>query len=321
MNIPMGRECVILGREKIVFIVNPRAGNGLAGEKWPFIRDRALQRLTSFQAFFTSGPGNATHLTRQHLQQGAGTIICVGGDGTFNEVVNGFMDEAGSLRNEARVALLPAGTCCDFSRTVHIPADLDDFFDLVIAERGLFIDLGRLHFQDYCHRPCIRYFHNIISFGIGGDVVRLAKGSCKLLGPGGLFLRSALFSLFRQGKKRIRLRVDEGDEKEMDVWNIAVANGNYHGGGMCMAPEAVVDDGLFHITVIGNLSPIQAFLHFPKLYDGRLRGIKQVSSLTGRQVEASSPQPVLLDVDGELPGYLPVHADIVPRALFMIAGT
>jgi YegS/Rv2252/BmrU family lipid kinase len=297
--------------------VNPQAGKGLAGEKWPFIRDKAFQRLTSFQTFFTSGPGNATRLTQQQLQEGARTIICVGGDGTFNEVVNGFMDGNASLWKEARVALLPAGTGCDFSRTVRIPADLDDFFDLVIANRGLLIDLGRLHFRDFSNRPCTRYFHNIASFGIGGDVVKQTTSSGKLLA--GLYLRSALLSLLRQGKKRIRLRVDDGYETETDVWNIAVANGRYHGGGMCIAPEATVDDGLFHVTVIGNLSPLQAFLHFPKLYDGRLRSIKQVLSFTGRQVEASSRQPVLLDVDGELPGCLPVRAEIVPHALFMIA--
>lgn len=291
----------------------------MAGKKWPFIRNRASQCLTSFQAFFTSGPGDATRITRQHLREGAETIICVGGDGTFNEVINGFMDEEGLLSHDTRVGLLPCGTGCDFSRTVHIPADLDDFFDLIIKDRGLFIDLGRLHFRDFSNRPCTRYFHNIVSFGIGGNVVSLAKRSSKLLGTTGLFLRSALLSLCRQGKKRIRLRIDDHYESELDIWNIAVANGRYHGGGMCVAPDAAIDDGLLHVTVIGDISLGEVFLNFPKLYNGRIGSIKQVLSLTGRQVEASSDQPLLLDVDGELPGLLPARAEIVPHALFVIA--
>lgn len=291
----------------------------MAGKKWPFIRNRASQCLTSFQAFFTSGPGDATRITRRLLLEGAETIICVGGDGTFNEVINGFMDEDGPLRKDARAGLLPCGTGCDFCRTVPIPADLDNFFDLIIGDRGLFIDLGRLHFRDFSNRPCIRYFHNIISFGIGADVVGRVKRSKKLPGAPGLFLRSALLSLCRQGKKRVHLRVDDHYDGELDIWNIAVANGRYHGGGMCVAPDAAIDDGLLNVTIIGNLSLGKAFLNFPKLYNGRIGSIRQVSLLKGRQVEASSDQPLLLDVDGELPGLLPVCAEIVPRALFVIA--
>lgn len=305
--------------EKIAFIVNPQAGNGATGEKWPFIRDKASQRLHSFQAFFTSGPGDAMRLTRQHLREGGKTIICVGGDGTFNEVVNGFMEENGPSRKDARVGLLPGGTACDFCRTVRIPTHLDDFFDLIIGDRGFFIDLGCLHFRDFTNCPCTRHFHNIVSFGISGEAVKQVNRSPKMLGVRGLFLWSAVLSLCRHGKKRVRLRVDEGNEQEMDIWNIAIANGRYHGGGICMAPDAVIDDGLLHVTVIRNLRIVEALFHVPKLYNGNIGTIKQVSIMKCRHVEASSVKPVLLEVDGELPGYLPLRAEIIPHALFVIA--
>jgi diacylglycerol kinase family enzyme len=87
---------------------------------------------------------------------------------------------------------------------------------------------------------------------------------------------------------------------------------------MWIAPDAAIDDGLFHITVVGDLSLAEVLWHFPKLYNGRIKDIRNVSFLTGKKVEASSEQQVLLDVDGEQPGRLPVVIDIVPAALRMI---
>jgi diacylglycerol kinase (ATP) len=87
---------------------------------------------------------------------------------------------------------------------------------------------------------------------------------------------------------------------------------------MQVAPDARVDDGLFHITVIGNLSLPEIFWHLPKLYNGKIKRIKKVFTLTGRKVVAASEQTVLLDVDGEQPGRLPVEIEIVPAAIRMI---
>ena len=104
----------------------------------------------------------------------------------------------------------------------------------------------------------------------------------------------------------------------MEVLNVAVANGRYHGGGMLVAPDAVADDGLFHVTVIGAMPLPLVFWHLPKLYTGGIKGIRQVSIETGKRVAATSEQRVLLDVDGEQPGTLPADLSIVPGILKMI---
>jgi diacylglycerol kinase family enzyme len=87
---------------------------------------------------------------------------------------------------------------------------------------------------------------------------------------------------------------------------------------MLVAPDAIIDDGLFHITVIGNLSLGEVFRHFPKLYNGRIKDIRDVSILTGKTISAFSDERVLLDCDGEQPGRLPIVANIIPAALRMI---
>ena len=127
-----------------------------------------------------------------------------------------------------------------------------------------------------------------------------------------------LVSLFAYERKRIRFRVDDGNERTVDVLNIAVANGKYHGGGMLVAPDAVIDDGIFHVTVIGAMNLPLVFWHLPKLYTGKIKSIRQVSMTTGTKVSATSEQRVLLDIDGEQPGSLPAELEIVPAALNMI---
>jgi YegS/Rv2252/BmrU family lipid kinase len=307
-----------LNSGKTALIVNPSSGNGATGREWGRIEAMAQQRLGVFETCMSTGPGDATHLTRRQLLKGCDRIVCVGGDGTLNEVVNGFMDESGPIRPDARLGFLPNGTGCDFCRTVCKDTDLEKSLDMIRMDHIRTIDLGRLRHLDHQGQKRTRYFHNITSFGLGGEVVDRVNHTSKAGGPFLSFIRATLVSILIFGKKRVRFRVDEGIEQAVTILNIAVANGRYHGGGMQVAPDARVDDGLFHITVIGNLSLPEIFRHLPKLYNGKIKRIKKVSTFTGRKVVATSEETVLLDVDGEQPGRLPVEIEIVPHAIRMI---
>ena len=303
---------------KVVFIVNPKSGNSATGREWPRIQAMARDRLGSFTSYMTAKPGDATRITREKLTAGADLIICVGGDGTLNEVINGFMDEGGLIHADSVLGFIPNGTGCDFIKTAPIPANMEQCIDAIKERYVSIIDLGRLQYCDHRGHSKTRYFHNITSFGLGGEVDDRVNRSSKILGPFISFFWSALVTLFLYGKKSIRLKVDDQFDDEVITWNIAVANGQYHGGGMRIAPDASIDDGLFHITVVGDLSLAEVLWHFPKLYTGRVKDIKKVSFLIGKKVEASSEQRVLIDVDGEQPGHLPVVIEIVPAALRLI---
>ncbi|MBU2054163.1 MAG: diacylglycerol kinase family lipid kinase [Proteobacteria bacterium] len=303
---------------KTVFVVNPHAGNGETGREWPRIKQMARDILGSFESCLTEGPGDATRMTRDHLLTGADRIVCVGGDGTLNEVINGFLDENGPLRRDAVLGFLPNGTGCDFCRTMPIPAGVEASLLTVRENHIRTIDLGLIRYRDHQGGVSQRYFHNIASFGLGGEVVDRVNKTSKACGPFLTFIWGTLVSLFAYGKKRISLKVDDGNEWTGDVLNIAIANGRYHGGGMLVAPDAITDDGLFHVTVIGAMILPMVFWHLPKLYTGKIKTIRQVSMLTGKRVFASSEQRVLLDVDGEQPGTLPAEMEIVPGALKMI---
>jgi YegS/Rv2252/BmrU family lipid kinase len=305
---------------KIAFIVNPHAGNGSTGLNWPVIKALARDRLGPFEAYMTGGIGEAVMLAKNAVSEKVGLLVCVGGDGTLNEVVNGIMMHEASVRSDLALGFIPNGTGCDFIRTVSIPQDLEQAVDLIAAGTVRTIDLGVLFFRDDDGHERRRYFHNITSFGLGGEVARRVNRTTKALGPFISFMWATLISIFLFGKKKIRIRVDKGFEQELWVWNVAVANGQYHGGGMWVAPGASVCDGLLNVAVIGDLTIPEIFLNLPKLYNGKINDIEKVSTLVGEKVEASSSQQVLLDVDGEQPGMLPIVIGIMPDVLKIITG-
>jgi len=305
---------------RIAFVVNPNAAMGATGREWPRIKALARDRLGSFQSHLTSGPEDATMFTRLALLRGAEMIVCVGGDGTLNEVVNGFMAEDGPIRPEALLGLIPRGTGCDFIKTVPIPRDLDMALDLINSSNARLIDLGRIKYSDHHGRYSYRYFHNIASFGLGGEVDKRVNRTTKLFGGFISFIWATLISILIYNKKPIHLKVDNGFDQRVVSWNVVVANGQYHGGGMWVAPGASVDDGLFQVTIVGDLTLAEVFRHLPKLYNGKLFQLEKVNTLVGKRVEASSDQRVLLDVDGEQPGQLPAVIDMVPGSLLLISG-
>ena len=304
---------------EIAFVVNPHAAVGAVGKEWPRIEKRSRERLGSFRTYITRGPGDATHLTRNALGEGCEIIVCVGGDGTFNEVINGFMEGEGTVHPNAAVGYIARGTGCDFIKTVPLPKDLEKALDIIEKGQRVSMDLGRIEYKDNGGQTAYRYFHNVASFGLGGEVDERVNRTTKVFGGFFSFIWATLISVLLYNRKHIRLTMDNGFDQMVTVLNVAVANGQYHGGGMWVSPEARVNDGKFHVTVIGDFSLPEVLWHLPKLHNAKLMGLQKVSSFTATRVEARSEERVLLDLDGEQPGRLPVTVEMVPGALKLIA--
>jgi len=266
-------------------IVNSQAGNGSTGRTWPWLNTFVKGRLGRLETLVTSGPGHATEATYRAIREGRRRIVCVGGDGTLSEVVNGFMAVAPDIRRHCELGIIPNGTGCDFIRSVAIPRQLEEAVRTIARGNSHPIDIGRLWIRRQGDLPFCRHFHNTASFGLGGEVCACVNRTSKAFGPFLSFLWATVTALLRYGKKRVVLRVD---------------------------------DGLFHVSVIGDLSFSEGCRHLPKLYIGRIDRIDKVATWTARRIEAGSPQEVLLEVDGEQPGTLPIVAEIVPKAIHVI---
>src|SRR5580765_7108088 len=108
---------------RTVIIVNPKSQGGRLGRQWNALAE-TLTRAFAYEHVETKGPGDATNLAREALRGGADRVVAMGGDGTINEVVNGFFDEQGvAIKPSASFALIPYGTGGDFRRTMGIPLE------------------------------------------------------------------------------------------------------------------------------------------------------------------------------------------------------
>lgn len=306
-----------------VVIVNPKSQGGAVGRRWPEIAE-SIARVLPFDDVQTKGPGDATLLARQALRGGASRVIALGGDGTINEVVSGFFDEAGQvLAPEATFGLLPYGTGGDFRRTMGVPRDLTEAAKVILAGHRRKLDVGRLTYRDAEGRERLRMFANIASFGVSGVVDRLVNESGKKLGKLSFALATAR-ATWSYKNQRVELVFDEqaSSRLELTINTVAVANGRFFGGGMKVAPEAEVDDGAFDVVAMGDFGFGDLLRSGRRLYQGTHLTMDKVSHRRARVVEASPIDPgavVELDVDGENLGRLPARFELMPSAVWMAA--
>jgi len=305
---------------RTVLIVNPKSQGGRLGTRWTDIAD-TIGRAFPFDEAITQGPGDATRLTREALKAGAERVVAIGGDGTINEVVNGFFDERGApVAPEASLAVIPFGTGGDFRRTLQLPTALADAAAVIAANHRRKIDVGRLELTTPSGGRAVRMFANIASFGVSGVVDRLVNESGKKLGRLA-FAVATMRATWSYKNQRVQLVFDGKDRVEATINTVAVANGRYFGGAMMVAPNAEVDDGLFDVIAMGDFTFGDLVASGRRLYKGTHLAMDKVTARRARLVEAEPIEPggvVELDVDGENLGRLPARFEVVPSSLWVV---
>ena len=296
-------------------VVNPQSAGGQTGRRWPEIRAEVLRAVGEpAEHAFTDRPMHAAALTAEALRAGFRRIVAVGGDGTLNEVVNGFFQVEGGPPADACLALVPRGTGGDFRRTFDLNGSLrETCARLTCQARPL--DVGRVRFTGPDGTPAVRYFVNVASFGVSGRVDQAVNSSSKVLGGKVSFFLASVKTLIGWRDQSVRIRADGGAEESLRITTLAVANAQYFGGGMRVAPEANPSDGLFDVTVWSGYGLTDFALKARSVYDGSHVRWKGTRTFRCKALEASSDEEVLLDVDGEQPGRLPARFEVLPGAL------
>jgi YegS/Rv2252/BmrU family lipid kinase len=301
---------------KTVFVVNPASGNGSTGKRWDELSGRILGLGVEHEALMTHAPGDATDLAARAISEGADTVVAVGGDGTINEVANGFLVE-GVDTSKAALGLLPMGTGGDFRRTVGIPEVFEEAVALIKARRLRAIDAGRIEMTGLDGRPLVRHFVNIADSGIGAVVVERVNRTSKLLGGRVSFQYAAMMTLLSYRPQQVLVDSAEG-HFEGAAQNVVVANGQYFGGSMHVAPRAVPDDGVFDVVVFGDIARFEALRSINDIYSAKHLVNPKVSTWQSAEVRVSSAERVLIDVDGEMCGTLPAVFTVVPKAIQLV---
>jgi YegS/Rv2252/BmrU family lipid kinase len=299
-------------------VVNPKSANGATGRNWEKLAAEARAALGDFDTGMTTRPMEAAELARKALREGARRIVAVGGDGTINEVVNGFFDGDAQVSPGAGLGVLPQGTGGDFRKTILVPPKMADAAKKLAAAQPRPADVGRIEFTDHAGQRAVRYFLNVASFGISGMVDREVNRSSKMLGGALSFQLASLRALLKYEDAKVKLSLDGGPAEELAVTCVAAANGRFFGGGMMVAPEAKIDDGIFHVTIWQGFGLWDFITKKGQIYNGTHVKLPGTRIATCKRMDAeasSSGAEVLIDVDGEQPGRLPASFTLLPGAI------
>ena len=238
-------------------------------------------------------------------------MVAVGGDGTMNEVVNGLV-RAGTA---TELATIPLGTGMDFGRTYGISSSFDDAVRVAVAGVSRTIDVGRVSYREWSGAEGERYYANVGSVGMSAAVAQRANGMSKALGGKATFFY-ALTRVFLEWKNtNVTERLDDGTQREGRMHDVIVANGQWHGGAMWLAPNAKPDDGLFDVVLIGDVTKRDFITTAPKIYKGTYLAHPKVELLQSRAVSVDAPERLPIELDGEQVGTTPVRFEIVPAAI------
>jgi diacylglycerol kinase (ATP) len=287
-------------------VVNPASGAGRAARYRPRLVAALDRAGVRFRCVESARAGDAERLFARAATQGCRRLLAVGGDGTFNELVNGLL-ASGVAARDCLVAAAAAGTGNDWSRAMDVPDDPDRLAacmtravprpaDIGIAEDG---------------RGTRAAFHNVAGSGLDAEVIARTprsgpRGAAYLVGLArALTLRRApQFEVFADGRA---LR---------GTFLLALASvGPRCGGGMRLTPEAIVDDGWLDLLLVDPLSPLAALARLPRLFNGGLAGDPAFHVTRCRRATIHSDPPCGFQLDGQLFGSTPVTVSILPSAL------
>lgn len=295
-------------------VVNPTSAAGRTGRRWDHTARQLSAALGSFEHVFTQEPRHATLITRRALSDGFEMVVAIGGDGTLNEVVNGFFDAGVAVAPEAVLGIVALGTGSDFARTIGATS-LEEACERLRGRASRRIDVGHARFIDHTGTPAERVFLNVASFGCSGQVATLVSPRLKRVSGSLAFALATVQALLTYRDRVVAIKFDDEPMREYSITNCAFCNGRYFGAGMMVGPNALIDDGRLDVTIWSGMGLADFVRLRGSLYDGMHIHLHGAQALRAVRAEATSQQDVLLEIDGESVGRLPVQVQLLPQAI------
>ncbi len=295
----------------MVLICNARSGRGGVAKALPEVEREMARRKLDYELRHTEGPGHAIELAREAIASGAKLLVAVGGDGTVHEVVNGMITDDAASAPGLALGVVAAGTASDFIKTFGIRPDPAAAVRHLDGDDSFPIDIGKITYTEN-GREVVRYFPNIAEVGLGAEVVARAQRLPRWLGPT-VYLFA--FWLTMSKHKIAQVEVDLVDRKYTGPMNnLVVANGQFFGGGMKIAPKATPTDGLFDIQ-IEHARKKDAIAMMPKVFKGTHVPHPSVKEAKRVRAAITSDTPLRIEADGEVLGYTPARFELLRDAI------
>jgi YegS/Rv2252/BmrU family lipid kinase len=305
---------------RATFVVNAHAAGGRTGKRWAACEPKMRKAFPTGEIQFTQGVGDGARIAREAVLRGQELIVAVGGDGTLFEVVNGMLgaesDGAEKSRHAAPIlGIWPAGSGADFARGHRIPNDADAICELISTGTPRTVDVGRIQCVSAAGEAVEKYFLNAADFGIGAKVVERLQKRSRLLPGKSSYLWQTLRTLVTFKNPKVSMVIDGEAVDPKTIITVVVANSRYFGGGMCIAPDAKIDDGRLNLVQVGELGRLEAMLRLQETFGGERIDHPDVHYSTCKIIRAESPSRVPIEADGELIGFLPASFEVIPQSL------
>jgi diacylglycerol kinase (ATP) len=264
-----------------------------------------LQRLDPAAVRLTRTAGDAERFASEAIRKKCSYIVTAGGDGTLNEVVNGI----GRRAREACVGILPLGTGNDFARALGLPATVAENIEILLSGKTAAIDVVRVR-SDHT-----RYFVNVSAGGFSGIVDEKLTPEIKRTWGPLAYVRSAAAALSESHAYRARLVFDDKEQVSIDLYNVVIGNGRFVAGGLPIAPDADLCDGLLDVVLIPKRPAPEIALLAAEILLGKHLRSKAIIFRRAKKIAVQSRPGMCFNADGELVGNGPAVFQIIPRAL------
>jgi YegS/Rv2252/BmrU family lipid kinase len=282
----------------LTLIVNPSAGGGKAGRALPEVQD-ALTRLgIDHRAERTRGLEHARDLARGAAAAGE-VAVAFGGDGLVGAVAGALSGTDGVL------GVLPGGRGNDFARALGIP--LEPVAACEVLHTGVVrsLDLGLVD---------SRTFIGIASCGFDSVANRIANDT-RLVRGNLVYAYGALRALVGWKPATFTIELDDGQRRSVSGYTVAAANSKAYGGGMMMAPEASLEDGLLDIVIVGDVPRLRFLRLLPTVFNGEHVRQPNVEVLRAASARISASRPFTMYADGDPIAELPVTVSALRAAI------
>jgi YegS/Rv2252/BmrU family lipid kinase len=282
---------------RTLIIINPHSAGGRAQRIFKKIEGRLFDAFGELLIAVTHRPQEVAGYLDTALKANVSRLITIGGDGTNHVVLNALAE-----RSDLKVAFgsIPLGTGHDWSRSLGVPEDPHEAVDWLAHARPVPCDLGKVEYLNMQTggKPSRRIFLNIASAGVSGEVDhRVNRGRRR---SSLTFLRATIATLMKYRPQRISILCDDKEFYSGSCYLVAVANGQYFGRGMWIAPKALINDGMFDVVAVEGMSRLRILLAFKSVYSGTHLEREDVKHTRAASVLVCSEDgPLKLDFDGE----------------------
>ena len=295
---------------KTLLIVNPAAGHGLGRKTFARLETRLRTEIPGLEVRFSEHAGHSVDLGREAARGAYDRILCLGGDGTPYEVINGLYADGRPARLP-EIGQIPAGTGNSFLRDFGIETP-EQALEAIFAGRRRKADLVEFDSQE-SGRTVRRHSLNIIGVGLIADILRLTNERLKFLGAAGYSL-AVLVRLVRGMSNRIAV---EADGRKLDLVDSAlvISNSKYTGGKMMIAPKAETSDGRADLVVFDRPNRREMVGIFSGVFSGKHLAHPRVDLVQAASITVEADPPLRLMADGELLGFTPLRLKVLPAEL------